>query len=374
MPSPLHPRTQLSTESIFATMSRLAAQFGAINLGQGFPSNPPPDFLMAAARKAIGVFDQYTAPIGLLKLREALAEDLSVDTDQVVITCGGTEALHALAQALYGPGDEVVILEPYFDVYLPDAKLAGATPVLVPMKLEGGWRLDLEALERNISSRTRALLINSPNNPTGTIFSKSELERIVSLAKERDLWIISDEVYDELYFSGAPLSLRRLAPERTFTVGSAGKRLEATGWRVGWILTPAGLAPTLAGMRQWSSFCSPAPLQAAVAEALPFARQTGYYQTLREGYKKRRDLLASGLRALGFEVFLPQSTYFLTARKPGLEAETLVKDAKVAAIPGRAFYEQHPAPDGLMRFAFCKTENELTRAIERLDAYLKTAR
>jgi len=367
----LHPRAQLSKESIFAQMSRLAAQHGAINLGQGFPSNPPPDFLLEAARRAIGSTDQYTPPIGLPRLREAVAEDLGVSPENVVITAGGTEALHALAETLYGPDDEVVIIEPYFDVYIPQARIAGAEPVMVPMRLGERWEVDLPALERAITVRTRAILLTNPYNPTGSVFSRTEAEQIVALTRKHDLWIISDEVYDELYFAEPPIRFRELAPERVFTVGSAGKRLEATGWRIGWVVTPPGLAPHVAGMRQWSSFCSAAPLQAAVAEALPLARREGFYQKLRESYGQRKDLLEQGLRSLGLKTFSPAGTYFLTALLPELEAEELVLEAGVAAIPGSAFYLHNPAPKGLFRFAFCKTADEIAQALERLERYLK---
>lgn len=371
MPSGLHPRTQLSSESIFSHMSRLALQHGAINLGQGFPSSPPPDFLLEAARRAIGTVDQYTPPIGLPRLREAIAEDSGVQPEQVVITAGGTEALHTLAEALYGPGDQVVMFEPYFDVYIPQARMAGAEPVLVPMRLGEQWEVDLAALERAISPRAKAIIITSPYNPTGSVFPRADLEKIVATAREHDLWIISDEVYDELYFQEPPLKLRELAPERVFTVGSAGKRLEATGWRIGWIITPTGLAPQVAGLRQWASFCSAAPLQAAVAEALPIARKTGFYQELRESYGRRKDLLEQGLRGLGIQTFSPQGTYFLTAIIPNVSAQQLVEEAKVAIIPGSAFYASSPAPEGLFRFAFCKTPAEIEQATERLEHYLR---
>lgn len=365
----LNPRTQLSQESVFSRMSSLAAQHGAINLGQGFPSNPPPAFLLEAARRAIGSVDQYTPPIGLPALREAIAEDLAVPFEDVVVTAGGTEALHALAHCLYGPGDEVVIFEPYFDVYIPHTRLAGAVPVMVPMRLTDRWELDLPGLERAIGTHTRALLLTSPYNPTGSVFSRSEAEHIVALARQHDLWIICDEVYDELYFSDPPIRLRHLAPERVFTVGSAGKRLEATGWRIGWVVTPPGLAPLVAGMRQWSSFCSAAPLQAAVAEALPTARKEGFYQHLRESYARRKSLLEQGLRSLGLTTFPSDGTYFLTAILPELDPEDLVRKAGVAIIPGSAFYMHNPAPKGLFRLAFCKTSAEIEQAIERLRVY-----
>jgi N-succinyldiaminopimelate aminotransferase len=367
----LHERTQVSKPSIFAYMSQLAAQHGAVNLGQGFPSNPPPGFLLEAARRAVGSVDQYTPPIGLPKLREALAEDLGLTPEQMVITSGATEAMHTLAESLYGPGDEVVMFEPYFDVYIPQAQMSGAKPVMVAMKLGDGWEVDLAALEAAITPRAKAIIVTTPYNPTGSIFSQQELERIVALARKHDLWIISDEVYDELYFAWPPVHTRDLAPERTFTVGSAGKRLEATGWRVGWIACPPGLSNAIGGIRQWASFCSPAPFQAAIAEALPVARKEDYYGQLRQKYGKRVRLLASGLQQMGLQTFEPQGSYFLTARMPGADAEVLVKEAKVALIPGSAFYVENPTPDGLVRLAFCKKEDEIELALERLARYLR---
>ncbi|WP_425146641.1 pyridoxal phosphate-dependent aminotransferase [Deinococcus sp.] len=366
----LHSRRQLAAESIFSVMSRLAAQHGAVNLGQGFPAAAPPDFLLEAARAAVGTVDQYTAPTGLPALREAVAADLNVNPEEVVITCGATEALHTLADALYGVGDEVLMFEPVFDVYRPQAALSGAAAVLAPMTLEaGGWRPDLDALQALISPRTRAILLNSPHNPTGYVFGRAELEQVAALARQHDLWLISDEVYDELYYGPAPVSLRTLAPERTFTVGSAGKRLDATGWRIGWIAAPPGLASELAGLHQWASFCAPAPLQAAVAAALPVARQTGFYAQLRDGYAQRMRLLAAGLRSLGLTVYEPGGTYFITALTPGLDPLALVRRG-VAVIPGSAFYARSVAPAGLIRLAFCKPQADIERALERLAAFL----
>ena len=368
----LLPRARQAHESVFSRMSRLAAQHGAVNLGQGFPAGTPPAFLLEAARRAVGTVDQYTPPAGLPALRDALGADLGVDGADVIVTAGATEALAALALSLYGPGeggvpDEVLLIEPVFDVYLPQARLAGARPVTVPMTLgPGGWSLDLAALRAAVTPRTRAILLNSPFNPTGTVFSRAELLDIVEIARAHDLWLISDEVYDELYFGERPAALRTLAPERTFTVGSAGKRLEATGWRVGWVACPPGVAAGLTGMRQFMSFCSAAPLQAAVAGALPLARASGFYEELRSEYAGRRDLLAQGLRSLSATVYEPQGTYFLTAQRPGWQAEALVQAAGVALIPGEAFYADHPCPPGLLRAAFCKSREDIERALERL--------
>lgn len=365
----LHDRAA-AQESVFARMSRLAAQRGAVNLGQGFPSAPPPAFLLDAARGALGRADQYAPPAGLPALRDALGADLGVDGADVTVTCGATEALHLLALALLGPGDEALMLEPVFDVYLPQVALAGARGVTVPMTLDParGWQFDLEALAAAVTPRTRALLLNSPFNPTGTVFTGEELAGIVALARRHDLWIVSDEVYDELYFGARPTALRTLAPERTFTVGSAGKRLEATGWRVGWIAAPPGLTPGVLGLRQITSFCAPAPLQAAVAAALPVARAAGFYEELRQGYAGRMQRLAAGLRELGAAVFEPRGTYFLTALHPSWTAETLVHEAGVAVIPGEAFYAQRAAPVGLTRWAFCKSDAEIDLALTRLGA------
>ncbi len=356
-------------------MSRLAAQRGAINLGQGFPSAAPPAFLLEAARRAVGTLDQYAPPVGLPILRDALGTDLGVDGADVVVTTGATEAMALLAQALYGPGDEVLMLEPVFDIYLPQARLAGATPVTVPLRLpeEDGWMLDLDELRAAVTPRTRALLLNSPHNPTGRVLTREELKAVVALAREHDLWLISDEVYDELYFGERPLSLRALAPERTFTVGSAGKRLEATGWRVGWVACPPGLAGHLAGLRQVASFCAPTPLQAAVAAALPVARQSGFYEGLREGYAARLALLADGLRELGARVYLPGGTYFLMACRPDWNAETLLEAAGVAVIPAGAFAAKAALPPGLLRLAFCKERTELEEALTRLARWAKSS-
>lgn len=375
MPS-LHARTSLSAESIFSRMSRLAAQRGAVNLGQGFPSTPPPDFLLEAARRAVGTVDQYSPPIGLPRLREAVAQDLDVQPEQVVITCGATEAMFALAQTLYGPNpghqpDELIAFEPVFDIYGPQTVMVGATFVGVAMILgEDGWKLDIDALRRAVTPRTRALIVNSPFNPTGSVFTRAELQEIADLARQHDFWLISDEVYDELYYAERPVSLRTLAPERTFTVGSAGKRLDATGWRVGWIVTPPGFAPEVAGLHQWTTFCAPAPLQAAVAEALGTARQSGFYDELRASYRRRMQLLAAGLRDLGANAFTPQGTYFLTARLPGVDAERLVTEGGVAVIPLDAFYRTQPAPPEMLRLAFCKSQLEIEEALVRLGRFL----
>lgn len=365
----LHPRTAVSQESIFSRMSRLAFQHGAVNLGQGFPSNPPPHFLLEAARNAVGQRDQYTPPAGLPALREVLAAEYGVEANQVVVTAGATEALHALALCLYGPGDHVVMFEPVFDVYVPQTVVAGAEAVLVPMVLDSrGWSIDWDAVQRAITPRTRALLINTPHNPTGYVFSTADLEEVARLARHHDLWIISDEVYSELYYGKQPASVWDLAPERTFRVGSAGKRLEATGWRLGWIITPEGLGDKVAGIRQWASFCSVSPLQQALAEALPLARQNDYYGGLRQGYRERRDLLLEGLRGLGLEVHEPWGSYFITARLPRFTAEELTQQARVTVIPGRAFYLHHPPPPDLIRLAFCKSADELNVALDRLAA------
>ncbi|MGY2895753.1 pyridoxal phosphate-dependent aminotransferase [Deinococcus sp. UYEF24] len=376
MPPQLHARSALAAESVFSVMSRLAVQYGAVNLGQGFPAGSPPEFLLGALKAQAGSADQYTAPAGLPALREALADDLTtaagvVRPEQVTVTCGATEAMHALADALYGVGDEVLMFEPVFDIYRPQALLSGAAPVLVGMTLTpDGWQPDLDGLESLVTPRTRALLINNPHNPTGHVFTRAELERMVALARQHDLWIIADEVYDELYFGEAPVPIRDLAPERTFMVGSAGKRLEATGWRIGWIVSPAGVASQVTGLHQWATFCAPTPLQSAVAAALPIARQTGFYEDLRGSYGARMRLLASGLRSLGLEVQQPGGSYFLTALAPGLDPRHLVEYGGLAVIPGSAFYAERAAPDGLIRLAFCKPPGEILRALERLESYL----
>ncbi len=365
----LHPRTEAAKESIFPRMSALAAELGAINLGQGFPSNPPPPFLLEAVRQAVGRYDQYAPPAGLPLLREALAEEYGVAPEGVVVTSGATEALYVLVQSLVGPGEEAVLLEPFFDVYLPDLALAGAGARLVRLGLgPRGFELDLRAVEEAIGPKTRLLLLNTPMNPTGLVFGEETLRALAGLARQHDLFLVSDEVYEELYYTETPPPrLKDLAPERTFTVGSAGKRLEATGYRVGWIVGPVEFMGKIAGMRQWTSFSAPTPLQAGVALALRAAREEGFYEALRASYRRRRDLLLEGLRALGLKAYPPQGTYFLMAEIPGLDAFAILERAKVALIPGEAFYREDP-PKGLFRFAFCKGEEELEEALRRLRA------
>jgi N-succinyldiaminopimelate aminotransferase len=208
----------------------------------------------------LGRYDQYAPPAGLPALREALAEEFGVEPEAVVVTSGATEALYVLLQSLVGPGEEVVVLEPFFDVYLPDAFLAGAEARLVRLPLgEGGFRLDLGALERAITPRTRLLLLNTPMNPTGLVLGEAELQRIADLARRHDLFLVSDEVYDELYYGERPRRLKEFAPERTFTVGSAGKRLEATGYRVGWIVGLRRSCPPSPGCASGPAFPPPPP-------------------------------------------------------------------------------------------------------------------
>ncbi|WP_022800792.1 pyridoxal phosphate-dependent aminotransferase [Deinococcus ficus] len=363
----LQPRALAAQESVFARTSREAAARGAVNLGQGFPAAAPPAFLLDAARAAVGRHDQYTPPAGLPALREALGAEFGVDPADVLVTSGATEGLQTLALALYPPGGEVLTLEPAFDVYGPQAELAGAraVPVMLALDPQLGWRLDLDAVARAVTPRTCALLLNTPHNPTGLVFTPAEVEALVALARAHDLWIVSDEVYDELYFGPRPVSPRALAPERTFVVGSAGKRLEATGWRVGWVVCPPGLASSLAGVRQLASFCAPTPLQWAVAWALPVARKGGLYGALRDSYAARLDTLAGGLEALGVTVFRPGGSYFLTAHRADWSAAALM-DAGVAAIPVQAFCSQALNVPGVMRLAFCKSEADLALALERL--------
>lgn len=358
------------TESVFARMTRLSAQRGAVNLGQGFPSDPAPDFLLSALRQAPGHTDQYTGPAGLPALRESLEADLGVPAEDLLVTCGATEALLVALLALVEPGDEVLFFEPAFDIYGPQVRLAGGVPVPVPLTFgPGGWAPDWEGLRAAVTGRTRILLLNNPLNPTGSVFNEADLAGVAALAREHDFWLLADEVYDELYFDSPPTPLRRLAPERTFSVGSAGKRLGVTGWRVGWVATPPGESAELLRVRQLSSFCAPAPLQAAVAVGLAAARGEGFYEWQRQEYSERCALLAGGLRSLGAEVYPPGGTYFLTARAPGWDAERLVHEAGVALIPVSAFCTRLTPPPELLRAAFCKSRLDIEQALERLAAW-----
>ncbi|MFE9418997.1 pyridoxal phosphate-dependent aminotransferase [Streptomyces griseofuscus] len=372
--------------TIFAEMSALAVATGSINLGQGFPDTDGPEEVREAAVRALrdGRGNQYPPGPGVPELRTAIAAHqqrrygLSYEPDtEVLVTAGATEAIAAALLALLEPGDEVVALEPYYDSYAASIALAGGRRVPVTLRPhEGSFRLDLDELRAAVTDRTRLLLINTPHNPTGTVLTRAELAAIAELAVERDLLVVTDEVYEHLVFDAAehlPLASFPGMRERTVTIGSAGKTFSFTGWKVGWVTAAPALVSAVRAAKQFLTYVSSGPFQYAVAEAL--ALPESYYDDFRRSMRERRDILSAGLTAAGFEVFEPAGTYFITTdirplgEKDGFAfCRALPERAGVVAIPNAVFYDDREAGAPFVRFAFCKREDVLREAAERLRA------
>ncbi|MFE5402165.1 pyridoxal phosphate-dependent aminotransferase [Streptomyces sp. NPDC056580] len=370
--------------TIFAEMSALAASTGAINLGQGFPDTDGPEEIREAAVRALrdGRGNQYPPGPGVPELRAAIAAHqrrrygLSYDPDtEVLVTAGATEAIAASLLALLEPGDEVVALEPYYDSYAASIAMAGGRRVPVTLRPhEGAFRLDLDELRAAVTDRTRLLLINTPHNPTGTVLTRAELAAVAELAVERDLLVVTDEVYEHLVFDDAehtPLATFPGMRERTVTIGSAGKTYSFTGWKVGWVTAAPPLVSAVRSAKQFLTYVSAGPFQYAVAQAL--ALPDSYYENFRRDMRARRDILAEGLAQAGFEVFRPAGTYFVTTdirplgEKDGFAfCRALPERAGVVAIPNAVFYDDREAGAPFVRFAFCKREDVLREAAERL--------
>ncbi|GAA3379674.1 pyridoxal phosphate-dependent aminotransferase [Streptomyces racemochromogenes] len=367
--------------TIFAEMSALAAATGSINLGQGFPDTDGPAEIAEAAVRAIrdGRGNQYPPGPGIPELRTAVTAHqqrfygLSYDPDtEVLVTAGATEAIAASLLALLEPGDEVIALEPFYDSYAACIAMAGA--VRVPLTLRAPhFRPDLDALRDAVTPRTRLLLLNTPHNPTGTVLTREELAVIAEIAVERDLLVVTDEVYEHLVFEGAHVPLASLPGmrERTVTISSAGKTFSFTGWKVGWITAPPTLVSAVRSAKQFLTYVSSGPFQYAVAEAL--ALPDSYYDGFRADLAAKRDLLSDGLAAAGFEVFRPQGTYFITTdvsplgEKDGLAfCRALPGRCGVVAIPNQVFYDDKSAGATQVRWAFCKRTDVLQEAVERL--------
>lgn len=369
--------------TIFAEMSALAASTGSINLGQGFPDTDGPAEIAEAAVRALrdGRGNQYPPGPGVPELRAAVAAHqqrfygLGYDPDsEVLVTAGATEAIAASLLALLEPGDEVIALEPYYDSYAACIAMAGATRVPVTLRPEGdAFGLDLDELRAAVGPRTRLLLLNTPHNPTGTVLPEAQLRAVAELAVERDLLVITDEVYEHLVFEGAhvPLASFPGMRERTVTISSAGKTFSFTGWKVGWVTAPPSLLTAVRTAKQFLTYVSSGPFQYAIAEAL--ALPDSYYTAFREDLRGKRDILSAGLTAAGFRVFRPQGTYFITTDitplggTDGLEfCRTLPARCGVVAIPNSVFYDDKDAGRALVRFAFCKQQPVLEEAAERL--------
>ncbi|MCX5377446.1 pyridoxal phosphate-dependent aminotransferase [Streptomyces sp. NBC_00091] len=367
--------------TIFAEMSALAARTGSINLGQGFPDTDGPAEIAEAAVRAIrdGRGNQYPPGPGVPELRTAIAAHqqrfygLSYDPDtEVLVTAGATEAIAASLLALLEPGDEVIALEPFYDSYAACIAMAGATRVPLTLRAPH-FRPDLDALRDAVTPRTRLLLLNTPHNPTGTVLTRAELAAIAELAVERDLLVVTDEVYEHLVFEGEHIPLASLPGmrERTVTISSAGKTLSFTGWKVGWVTAPPALVSAVRSAKQFLTYVASGPFQYAVAEAL--ALPDTYFDTFRAELAAKRDLLSEGLAAAGFEVYRPQGTYFITTdiaplgEKDGLAfCRALPERCGVVAIPNQVFYDDRTAGATQVRWAFCKQTEVLQEAVTRL--------
>lgn len=369
-------------QTIFTTITRMALEHDAINLGQGYPNFDGPDFVKSAAIAAIEAGDnQYARSTGTGALGDAIARRFAATTGlainpeaHVTVTSGCTEALAASFLGLLNAGDEVVLIEPTYDAYRPDAALAGAQPRFVTLR-PPDFALDLDELRAVFSARTRAIVVNTPHNPTGHVLSPDELAAIAALCNEYDAIAITDEVYEHIVFDGDHLSLATLEGmwDRTVTLSSLGKTFSLTGWKIGWAIGPADLTAGVRAAHQFLTFATATPLQAGAVAAL--SAGGGYYADLATEYRRRRDVLANGLREIGFEVFTPGGTYFMLADHTSFGftddvafVEHLISKTGVAAIPPSAFY--HRAADGasMVRFAFCKDVATLERAVDRLGA------
>ncbi|WP_093663057.1 pyridoxal phosphate-dependent aminotransferase [Streptomyces radiopugnans] len=374
--------------TVFAEMSALAVRTGSINLGQGFPDTDGPEQVREAAVRALreGRGNQYPPGPGVPELRTAIAghqrrfHGLEYDPDtEVLVTAGATEAIAAALLALVEPGDEVIALEPYYDSYAACVAMAGGTRVPVTLRPSPGpgpaYRLDLDELRDAVTGRTRLILLNTPHNPTGTVLTREELTAIAELAVERDLLVVTDEVYEHLVFDGEHIPIASLPGmrERTVSISSAGKTFSFTGWKVGWVTGTPELVSAVRSAKQYLTYVSAGPFQYAVAEAL--ALPDSYYTALREDLRAKRDLLAGGLEAAGFTVHRPAGTYFVTTDiRPLGESDgvafcrALPERCGVVAVPNAVFYDHAAEGAHFVRFAFCKREEVLREAVERLGA------
>ena len=367
--------------TIFSTMSALAMRTGSVNLGQGFPDvDGPPEVIAAAVRALESGANQYAPGIGVPVLRQAIARHqqrhygLEIDPDtQVVVTTGCTEGIAAAVLGLVDPGDEVVVLEPYYDSYVAVIQMAGGVRRPVTLRAPD-FRLDVDELRAAVTARTRFVLLNSPHNPTGTVLTRDELAGVAEVAIEHDLVVVTDEVYEHLTFTGhdhVPIATLPGMAERTLTLSSAGKSYSFTGWKVGWATGPADLVAALLAAKQWLTFTSGAPLQPAVATALD--EHPDFPATLAAELEEKRDLLCNGLEKVGLPGRPPSGTYFATSDISHLgwpDAMTfclaLPDRAGVVAIPTQPFYDDPDAGRQLVRWAFCKERSVIEEALSRL--------
>ena len=373
-------RASTFTESVIREMTRIANEHGAINLAQGFPDFPMPAPMKDAACAAIhGDINQYAITWGSPPLRLAITEKyrrwygLEVDPDrEVTVTCGATEAMAAVFLALVDPGDEVIVFEPYYENYGPDAILAGAKPVYVSFE-QPDWTLDPAKLRAAFSKKTRAIVVNTPQNPTGRVLTRAEMTMIAELCVEFDVWCITDEIYEHIRYAGDPhvMACWPGMRDRTITISGLSKTFSCTGWRLGYAVAPPEISVAIRKVHDFLTVGAPAPLQAAGAIGMAF--DADYYNHLALEYRARRDVLVPGLNAAGFSFSVPQGAYYILADFSELSdlpddkfARWMAKDVGVAAVPGSSFYHDPALGRKLIRFAFCKKLETLEKAAERL--------
>jgi aspartate/methionine/tyrosine aminotransferase len=373
-------RAATFTESVIREMTRVAQQYGAINLAQGFPDFPMPAAMKDAACAAIhGDVNQYAITWGAPALRLAIAEkyhrlyDLSVDPDRhVTVTCGATEAMAAVFLALVDPGDEVIVFDPFYENYGPDAILAGATPVFVPLE-PPNWTFDPQRLRDAFPERTKAIIVNTPHNPTGRVFTREELDLIAELCIGNDVWAFTDEIYEHIRYAGGHHVLATWPgmAERTVTISGMSKTFSCTGWRLGYAIAPERESVAIRKVHDFLTVGAPAPLQQAAAVGMAFDAE--YYNHLALGYRERREILCRALREAGFAFTAPEGAYYILADYSSMSdlddvafARWLAREVGVATVPGSSFHVAGGPPRRYVRFAFCKRAETLHAAAERL--------
>ena len=370
------------TESVIREMTRLNEKYGGVNLSQGFPDFPAPQAIKDAACAAIqDDVNQYAVTWGARPLREAAAREFTrrygvpvVPDEQVTVCCGSTEAMMATMMAVIDPGDEVVIFEPFYENYGPDAILSGATPRYVTLH-EPDWSFDVDELGAAFNNRTKAIILNTPNNPTGKVFTRAELEAIAALCRKWDAIAISDEIYEHIIYDGLqhiPIATIDGMAERTVTINGLSKTYSVTGWRVGWTISPPSLTGAIRKVHDFLTVGAAAPLQEAGAVALGLPDQ--YYLDLATQYQRRRDVLLEILERRQFTCYRPFGAYYIMTDISGFGfaddvafARYLVKDVGVAAVPGSSFYQAAAKGRTKLRFCFCKRDETLAEADKRLE-------
>jgi len=372
--------------TVFVEINDLARQHNAVNLGQGAPDfDSPPEVLAAAVKAVNSAMNQYAPGIGLPAAREAIAgharrfyeQKLNPETD-VLVTAGATEGVFAAILGLTDPGDEVIVFEPVYDTYVPNMVMAGVTPRYVPLRGDE-WTFDPDELAKAFNPHTRAIIVNTPHNPTAKVYSRAELQMIATLCEKHDVVAITDEVYEHILYDNAIHTRLATLPgmqDRTLTVSSLGKTFSVTGWKIGWAIGPAALVNAVNQAHQFITYAVASPLQAAAATALNLPSQ--FFDSLQANYQVKRDVLFNALRNAGFKVFKPQGSYFIMADWRGVPpkrveddvqfAQWMIREVGVACIPPSAFYQESDKHLGkhFARFAVCKKEETLAAAAERL--------